>query len=597
MILKNKKYKSYDTLRLALEASPVCMILYALLPTAQSIMETAVTAVATANFVDTATSILKSVRPYKDIYPALAMVLFTLAFVNMIDAAARLAASKVSANLRCSLKPAMVKVFAALDYKHIENEKSWELISRVSRDSVKSVMDGVEAWIQFAQIIVSIVSVLVLIVSQVWWAALIIFAFSVPMFWLSMRAGKKNYQAERDVEKFNRRTEYLGEVLTGRENVEERTLFGYSGDINRIWKEQYEAGRKLQAKVTAKNFMISKGSSMLLALISLLVALTLIGPVIKGQMSVGMFMGIVSAVFGMIQGLGFQMTRSLENISRAGEYMKDLGEFASLGESEEALTEPDSAPVPVDSLEFCNVRFRYPGSSEYILDGLSFRLEAGRHYAFVGRNGAGKTTITKLLTGLYTEYEGEILVNGKELRGYPVSAVKAMFSVVYQDFAKYYISMKENIALGDIHSMGKEAEDAAGAARLAGLDEVIDRLANGIHTPLGKILKGGQDISGGQWQRVAIARSLASRAPVRILDEPTSALDPISESNLYRDFEKLMEGKTTVFISHRLGSTKLADEILVIDGGKIMERGTHEELMAENGRYAEMFEAQREWYL
>ena len=125
---------------------------------------------------------------------------------------------------------------------------------------------------------------------------------------------------------------------------------------------------------------------------------------------------------------------------------------------------------------------------------------------------------------------------------------------------------------------------------------MIGKLENGIVTPLGKILNGGQDISGGQWQRVAIARSLFSRAPVRILDEPTSALDPISESNLYRDFEKLMEGKTTIFISHRLGSTKLADEILVIDEGKIIERGTHEELMIKNGQYAEMFEAQREWY-
>lgn len=592
MTLREKKYKSYDVLKLAWEASPVATLSYASLSVAQSVMQTAVTAVATANFVDTATSILKSLRPYKDIYPALALVLITLAFVNTIGTVAKLAASKVSVNLQRTLKPAIVKTMAAFDYKYVEDKKSWELISRVSRDPVKSVMDGVDAYIQFTQIVVSVASVFVLIVSQVWWAAVIVFLFSVPMFWLSMRAGKKNYQAERNAEKFTRRAEYLGEVLTGRENVEERTLFGYSDGVNCMWQEQYEAGRKLQIKVTAKNFMISKGASMLLALISLLVALTLITPVVNGQMSAGMFMGIVNAVFGMIQKLGFQMSRSLENISRAGEYMKDISGFVLLSEIKEALTEPDANPIQIDSLEFCKVRFRYPGSSEYILDGLSFKLEAGRHYAFVGRNGAGKTTIIKLLTGLYTEYEGEILINGKELREYSLSTIKAMFSVVYQDFAKYYIKMKDNIALGDIHNKGKERE----AARLAGLEEVIDKLADGIDTPLGKILQGGQDISGGQWQRVAIARSLVSRAPIRILDEPTSALDPISESNLYRDFERLMKNKTTVFISHRLGSTKLADEILVIDGGKIVERGTHEALMERNGQYAEMFEAQREWY-
>ncbi len=592
MTLSKKKYKSYDALWLAFKASPACMALYVLLPVTQSIMQTAVTALATANFVDTAMTILQSARPHKDIYPALAFLLITLGAVNMIGALAKLAASRVSVGLWRCLNPVVVKTFAACDYKHIENEKSRELLSRVSRDPVKSVMDGVDAFIQFAQIIVSVVSVFVLIVSQVWWAAVIIFSFSVPMFWLSMRAGKKNYQAEREAEKFNRRTEYLGEVLAGRDNVDERTLFGYNDKINLVWQEQYEAGRKLQVKVTAKNFIISKGSSMLLALISLLVALTLLNPVVKGQMSAGMFMGIVSAVFGMIQKLGFQMSRSLENISRVGEYMKDLGDFAALGEAEGALEKPDVNPIRLETLEFCNVRFRYPNSREYILDGLSFKLETGRHYAFVGKNGAGKTTITKLLTGLYTEYEGRILVNGKELRDYPVGAVKAMFAVVYQDFAKYYIEMKDNIALGDVHTTGREAE----AAHLAGLDEVIGKLENGICTPLGKVLKGGQDISGGQWQRVAIARSLVSRAPVRILDEPTSALDPISESNLYHDFEKLMRGKTTIFISHRLGSTKLADEIMVIDKGKITERGTHEALMAKKGQYAEMFEAQREWY-
>ena len=592
MFLKKRKYQSYDAVRLALEASPVCLVSCMFLPAAQSAIQTAVTAMATANFVDTAGAILDHAQPYRNIYPALAAVLLTLLLVNTMGAAAKLASAKVRVNLQRSIKPAMVKKLAMLDYKHIENEKSWELISRVSRDPVKSIMDGVDAFIQFAQVVISVVSVFILLVSQVWWAALIIVSFSAPMFWLAMRAGKKNYQAERQVERFNRRTEYLGEVLTGRENVDERTLFGYNDAVNAAWREQYEAGRLLQLRVVGKNFILSKGSSMLLALISLLVALTLIGPVIKGQMSAGMFMGIVNAVFGVIQKLGFQMSRSLENISRVGEYMKDFSDFVFLGETEDALLLPDSIPVSIDSLEFRGVRFCYPGADNYILDGLSFKLKAGRHYAFVGKNGAGKTTITKLLTGLYTEYEGEIFINGKELRTYPVSAVKAMFSVVYQDFAKYYIELRDNIALGDVHAKGKEAE----AACLAGLDGVIGGLEKGLDTPLGKIIKGGQDLSGGQWQRVAIARSLASRAPVRILDEPTAALDPISESNLYHDFEKLMKGKTTIFVSHRLGSTKLADEILVIDGGKITERGTHEELMAKNGEYAEMFEAQREWY-
>ena len=170
-----------------------------------------------------------------------------------------------------------------------------------------------------------------------------------------------------------------------------------------------------------------------------------------------------------------------------------------------------------------------------------------------------------------------------------------MFSVVYQDFAKYYVTLKDNVALGDI--AGNDTDSRVPAAiNQAGLDGTVQALERGIYTPLGKIKNGGQDISGGQWQRVAIARSLISRAPVKMLDEPTAALDPISESRIYEEFEKLMGGKTTVFISHRLGSTKLADEILVIDDGQIVERGTHDGLMSAGGRYAEMFESQRGWY-
>jgi len=594
MTLSSKTYKSIDALRLAFIASPACASLYTLLSLMQAVLPTAATALATANFVDSAIAILRGGRPHGDIYIPLALLLLVLCLATTMGAVVQLVSSRVGLGLQRKLKPAVVGIHSALDFKHIENADSWELISRVSRDPVKSVMDGFGAFMQFMQIILSVASVLVLIVTQVWWTALIIIAFSTPMFRLSMRAGKKNYQAGRDAEKFNRRTDYLNEVLTGRENVDERTLFGYGGDIGGKWREQYESGRILQLKVTLRMFLVTKGSSLILTLISLLIALTLIGPVVSGDMSAGMFMGVLGAVFGMINIIGWRMSDSLENIARAGEYMKDMTAFVGLGEAAGALDMPDAEPPVFHSLEFKNVRFKYPSGENFVLDGLSFSLAGGRHYAFVGRNGAGKTTIAKLLTGLYSEYEGEILINGGELRTYSAGTLKAMFSVVYQDFAKYYIPMRDNIALGD--AAGRVSNGVESAASLAGLDETIAGLQDGLDTPLGKIKDDGQDISSGQWQCVAIARSLISRAPVKMLDEPTAALDPIGESRVYGEFEKLMRGKTTVFISHRLGSTKLADEILVIDGGKVSERGTHEGLMAANGQYAEMFEAQRSWY-
>jgi len=610
--LLRREYKVFDVLGLTFKVSPVCTILHIMLSVVHALMPTAAMALATANFVDTATAVLHGEKSHNDIYLPLILLLLVLGIFTTIGGVTQLTGARISLKLRYKLKLAIVEKNAALDFKHIENADSWELISRVSRDPVKSVMDGFNAIMQFLQIIVCIAAVMILIVTQVWWAALVIFAFSAPMIWLSMRAGKANYQAGRDAEKFNRRTEYYNEVLTGREPIDERTVFDYGNKISRQYQQQYEAGRKLQLKVTAKMFLITKGSSMILALIALLIALTLINPVVSGDLSAGMFMGIMSAVFGLVQQLGWQLSGSLEVISKTGEYMKDLTEFTSLSTADTGiLNEPDKEPIEFETLEFRNVSFQYPSGDSPILDGLSFSLEAGKHYAFVGKNGAGKTTITKLLTGLYTEYEGEIFINGKELREYSASTLKAAFSVVYQDFAKYYIPLKDNIILGDISGEAgdiplwmcvpsNEADSfetrVSDAITKSGLDELVSELKNGLNTPLGKILKDGQDISGGQWQRIAIARSLISRAPVKILDEPTAALDPISESRVYGEFENLMQGKTTVFISHRLGSTKLADEILVIDDGKIIERGTHDELMLECGQYEEMFQAQRRWY-
>ncbi|MDR2570154.1 MAG: ABC transporter ATP-binding protein/permease [Oscillospiraceae bacterium] len=594
-MLEKNIYKTLDALRLTFKASALCTILHIILSVIQAIMPAAAMALTTANFVDTATAILNGERVHNDIYLPLVLLLVVLGIITTMGAVTQLLGARISLNLQRKLNPAIVKINCALDFKHIENADSWELVSRVSREPHKAVMDGFGAFMNFMQVLLGVASILVLIVSQVWWAAITIIAFSTPMFWLSMRAGKKNYQAGRDAEKFNRRTEYLNEVLTGRDAVDERTLFGYGDEINKRWQKQYESGRILQLKVSAKMFFITKGSSLILALIAILIALTLISPVISGQLSAGMFMGIVAAVFGMINNLGWQLSGSLEGISKMSEYMKDLTEFIQLSSAKDALYEPDTEPIELKSLEFRNVSFKYPTGEHLILDGLSFALEEGKHYAFVGKNGAGKTTITKLLTGLYNEYEGEILVNGKELREYPASAIKAMFSVVYQDFAKYYIPLKDNIVLGDVASSYLD-EKVDEVAESAGLEEMIAELKEGINTPLGKILEGGQDVSGGQWQRVAIARSIISRAPIKILDEPTAALDPISESKIYEEFEKLMSGKTTIFISHRLGSTKLADDILVIDGGEIIERGTHDELMVRDGQYAEMFEAQRGWY-
>lgn len=595
MLFSNETYKLFDIPKILFRVSTLNTSLHVILSIIRAIVPTLAMALATANFIDTVIAIIEGSQPQRYIYLPLIILLLLLGIFTTIDSIIRLVSIRLRLHFENMIKPSLIRSQAALNFKHIENKDSWELISRLLRNSVMSFMNGYDSIMNVVRIFLNIVTILGLILVHVWWAAFVIVSFSVPMIWLFKRIGEKTYQAERDAEKFVRRAEYFEEILSERESVDERTLFGFGEEITKRWHSQYESARIHKMKVQARTFVVAKSTSLILALVGLLIALALIGPVASGHVTAGMYIGIVGVVFNIVIQLGWQLSDSISAISHTNEYLKDLSVFTALSRDDEVLSSPDSVPIDFNMLEFRNVRFRYPNSKQYVLDGLSFTMKAGYHYAIVGNNGSGKTTIFKLISGLYPEYEGEIMINGKELRKYPASALKALLSIVHQDFARYFISLKDNIKLGDLINE-HDTEQIFSAAKLAGIEGLIAELGNGIETPLGRVKEGGKDISGGQWQRVAIARSLISRAPIKILDEPTAALDPIAESVFYGELDKLMKGKTAIFITHRLGSIKLADEILVIGNGQMIECGTHDELLEKGGEYAEMFDSQRNWY-
>lgn len=477
-------------------------------------------------------------------------------------------------------------------YAHVENTETWDLIQRVAGAPEQALTQSFNNLLGSLILVLQVSGVVTLLMTQVWWAALVILGFSIPLFYLAVQGGKATYQASRAVSRQRRRYDYLSELLTGREAAEERALFGYGDYLNAAAHQVYENARKSEFKTRLKWYLRMKSGSLITALISVLVIFVLLPPVLQGALSVGMFISLINAAFSLVQTMSWQLTDRVVRLAQDQEYLKDLTKFAYLEEDLGAELPPTPKVPMFESLEFRNVSFRYPGTDNWVLKDVSFQIEAGHHYAFVGVNGAGKTTITKLICGLYDQYEGEIFLNGKSLREYSHADLKAFVNMVYQDFARYYITLKENIALGSVHS----TPNIDWALERVGLAEAAVKLPYGVDTPLGKIREGGQDLSGGEWQRVALARALVNPAPLIMLDEPTAALDPISESWLYQEFGELSRGKTTIFISHRLGSTKLADHIFVLSGGRIVEQGSHAELMKQRGIYAQMFESQRSWY-
>lgn len=593
MLLKKKKYGVVDMITLSFKVSPF----YSLLFTVQRILSALVptfTIFITAWFVNTAMAILNKTADMKDIKLPILLLAAIMAYNVVIGVLMNFAGCKATIRYRKKLRPEMIEKRAKLEYRHIENQDTADLIKRVCPVFDTNVKDMYTRILDVVEYTVFVIGIVVSLFTQVWWVALFILVSSGPILYVASKAGKASYEADKEMAKVDRRVNYLSDVLKNREAVEERSIYGYTDDLNRQYGERFDFARKFRLKISRSNFIKNKMGGIITSCLSIITMLAMLQPVTRGEINFGMFIGLMSAVFALSSKLSWGVNWIVEDLARKMEYLKDLTRFMQLEENMDANDLP-KGNMSFKKLEFREVSFKYPGTDRLILDRVSFVIESGKHYSFVGVNGAGKTTVTKLITGLYTNYEGEILVDGRSLRDMSQAEIKGLSSVVYQDFAKYYISLYDNIAIADLNNRDNR-DGVLKAVELVGLSEAVDKLSDGLDTPLGKLRDNGVDLSGGEWQRVAMARSVLSPAPLRILDEPTAALDPIGESMVYNNFEQISQGMTTVFISHRLGSTKLADIIYVLSDGKIIERGSHSELMAEQGIYSEMFRAQAEWY-
>lgn len=602
-ILKNnKKYTVFDYIKIPLKSCPVCTLIIGINRIVSAFIPSILVLI-TADFIDTALDIFNGVKAFNDIYLTIFMYMLVIVFQNL-----NYTLIYGFVNIRYDMaiyhhvRAAMAEKRGRLKYKYIEDNKAWDLMARTCDNSLVGIAIGMNNVFDIIELFISVISVLLILMSQVWWAAVAVILVAVPLIIVALKGGSEAYDAGRKVQKHSRMSNYYHDVLTKREFVEERSLFGYAGDVNDKWYDKYELVRKEGLKVTIRNQIKMRISS----IVTLAVAFGIIGilliPTINNEISIGIFIALTNATFEIVGMMSWRLTYVASTFAEKQEYLKDLTEFMAMEEEEEALSEP-ADNMFFENVEFKNVSFRYPGTDKYILKDFNLKLSKNKHYAFVGVNGAGKTTITKLLTGMYRDYEGDILINGKNLKEYGLAQLKGMFSVVYQDFAKYQIKAEDNIVMGDIRELNKlikgQSYDMLRREKIIkeiDLEKVINKLPNGINTYLGKIKEEGIDLSGGEWQRVAVARSLYSRACVRILDEPTAALDPVAESNVYKMFGRISEGKTTIFITHRLGAARLADEIVVVDNGKVAEFGNHDSLMSMNGIYAEMFESQKSWY-
>jgi len=392
-----------------------------------------------------------------------------------------------------------------------------------------------------------------------------------------------------------RELDYVRQTGASAETAKEVKIFGLSGFLIERYRALatsfFEANRRIALRRAGWGSVLSAVGT-----VAYYVAYAyIVWRTLHGDFSIG-DLTFLAGSFRRLRTLLENLLLGFSQVAGQALYLDDLFSFFEI--QPEIVPPPNPRPFPVPikiGFSFENVGFRYPGAARWAVRGLNFELRTGETLALVGENGAGKTTLVKLLARLYDPDEGRILLDGHDLREYDLFALRANIGVIFQDFVRYYFTAADNIAVGRIEAREDRARIVRAAERSLA-DEVIRKLPDGYDQVLGKRFRTGIDISGGEWQKVAIARAYMRDAQLLILDEPTAALDARAEFEVFKRFKELSEGRTAVLISHRFSSVRMADRIVVLKDGAVDSVGTHAELLALRGRYAELFELQAAGY-
>jgi ATP-binding cassette subfamily B protein len=427
------------------------------------------------------------------------------------------------------------------------------------------------------------------------WLMLLLIAGVLPAFLGESHFAFLGYAKNFRQTPIRRQLDYLRVLGGSKEAAKELKLFG----LRHFLSERFA---RLSDEIYKENVALSRRKLIAGTLLSVVGTMGyysayvfVIWRTVSGVLSIGTLTFLAGAIQQASSNIQ-QIFSTLAGIADQALFLTDL--LAFFGMQATIRSKPDALPAPRPMLrgfEFQNVSFHYPGSSRLVLNRLDFQLRPGERVALIGENGQGKTTIVKLITRLYDPSEGRILLDGVDLREYDLEDLHREIGVIFQDFMRYEMTVRENIAVGRLEEIGN-LEVLEESARKSMADHVIERLPHGYEQMLGRRFEQGVDLSGGEWQKVALARAYLRDAQLLILDEPTAALDAPSEFEVFRRFSELTAGKTALFISHRFSTVRMADRIVVLDSGRIVEEGSHDQLSSLGGRYAEMFEMQASSY-
>jgi ATP-binding cassette subfamily B protein len=483
---------------------------------------------------------------------------------------------------------------ATLDLEDFEDAEFQDQLERARRQT-SGRMTLMGQMLGQAQDIVTVASFAAGLIIYAPWLIVLLLLALVPAFLGEAHFNAQSYSLDYARTPERRELDYVRQTAASVETAKEVKIFGLNTFLIdryvRLATDFYAANRRLaQRRASWGGLFTAMGTVGYYLAYAYIVWRTLAGEFSIGDLT------FLAGSFRRLRTLLEGLLASFSSTAGQALYLDDLFSFFEVKPEILSPDNPRPFPQPIrQGFVFEDVGFRYPGAERWAVRHLSFALNAGEVVALVGENGAGKTTLVKLLTRLYDPDEGRILLDGHDLREYDLDALRGNMGVIFQDFVRYNLSAADNIAVGLIEARDDRARIERAAAR-SQADEVIAKLPARYEQMIGKRFRNGIELSGGEWQKIAIARAYMREAEVLILDEPTASLDARSEYEVFRRFKELSEGKTAILISHRFSSVRMADRILVLADGKVEAAGTHEELVSQPGRYAELFELQAAGY-
>lgn len=521
---------------------------------------------------------------------ALAMGLL-LAAIELLRGIANWVRTALSEQVRDSITDRIHQQSLAVDLAFYDLPEYYDHQYRASREASYRPVALLESFGALLQNGITLAAMMIVLIPYGWWLPLVLLASTLPALYVVMRNARRRHAWQRQMTADERRSWYYNWLLTTRENAAELRLF----DLGQSFRRQY---LELRTRLRAGQLTLvrNEGLAELAAGVIALLAvggtmLLMLWRVLQGLLTLG-DMALIYQAFTQGQSLMRTLLQSVGQIYGNSLFLGDLFDFLAL---EPTVRDPAMpAPAPEDgatAVAFHDVSFTYPGASRPSLAGFTLAVPAGQTVAVVGSNGAGKSTFVKLLCRFYDPSAGAVELFGRDMRELSQDALRRRLSVLFQTPVQYNLSAAENIALGDLAG-DPTPEDIARAAYFAGADEVIERLRGGYDAPLGIWFVDGTDLSVGEWRRIALARAMLRPAPLVVLDEPTSAMDPWAETAWIARFREYAQGRTAIIITHRFTTAMHADLIYVMDAGRVIESGTHEELLQAGGRYAQSWAEQ-----